>query len=58
MDSRPVSLIELEATFERELLTDKRAAAEMAYALACPYRTEDIGPSGHPFSALTFSTTP
>lgn len=35
-----MSLEELEATFEHELLTDKWAAAETAYALACRHRTE------------------
>ncbi|WP_217281640.1 hypothetical protein [Kibdelosporangium persicum] len=44
-----MSLEELEATFERELLTDKRAAAETAYALACRHRTEYDGSGQHPF---------
>lgn len=50
MSSRPVSLEELEAMFARELLTDKRAAAETAYALACRYRTEYSGCHRHPFN--------
>lgn len=40
--SRRVSLDELEAAFARELQTDKRVAAETAYALAFRYRSEDI----------------
>jgi hypothetical protein len=37
-----LSLAELEAAFERELATDRRAAAETAYALAFRYRDEDV----------------
>jgi hypothetical protein len=37
------SLDELTATFEREKSTDRRAAAETAYALAFRYRNEDVG---------------
>src|SRR4051794_11585585 len=36
------SLAELRAAFEAEFATDKRAAAETAYALAFRYRNEDI----------------
>lgn len=39
----PVSLEELQLAFNREVLTDKRAAAETAYALAFRYRNEDVG---------------
>lgn len=37
------SLEDLEVEFAREFHTDKRAAAEIAYALAFRYRNEDIG---------------
>ncbi|MEU5262424.1 hypothetical protein [Amycolatopsis sp. NPDC021455] len=36
------SLIELCAAFQAELATNKRAAAETAYALAFRYRNEDV----------------
>lgn len=38
-----VSLEALELAFDRELVTNKRAAAETAYALAFRYRNEDVG---------------
>ncbi|MGB6165211.1 MAG: hypothetical protein WCF33_14870 [Pseudonocardiaceae bacterium] len=44
-----VSLEQLEATFEHELVTDTRAAAETAYALACRYATEYVGSDRRPF---------
>lgn len=44
-----VSLAQLEATFEHELSTDTRAAAETAYALACRYATEYVGGDRRPF---------
>jgi hypothetical protein len=50
MSSRPVSLEELEAAFAREIVTDRRAAAETAYALACRYRTEGRCGDRHPFT--------
>lgn len=37
-----VSLAELEAAFAQEARTDRRAAAETAYALAFRYRDEDV----------------
>lgn len=37
-----VSFGELEALFNREVETSKRAAAETAYALAFRYRNEDV----------------
>lgn len=37
-----VPVAELEAAFDREVGTDKRAAAETAYALAHRYRTEYV----------------
>jgi hypothetical protein len=37
-----VSLEELEAAFDRELVSHRRAAAETAYALAFRYRDEDV----------------
>ncbi len=37
-----MSLVELEATFDREVVSHKRAAAETAYALAFLYRNEDV----------------
>lgn len=37
-----VSLSDLEAQFVHERCTNKRAAAETAYALACRYRNEDV----------------
>ena len=40
--SRHVSLEQLAAAFARELETDKRAAAETAYALAFLYRNSDV----------------
>lgn len=42
------SIAELEAAFEREVATDKRAAAETAYALAWRHRSEYVG-ERHPF---------
>lgn len=39
---RAASLEELEAAFDAELKTDRRAAAETAYALAMRYRNEDV----------------
>lgn len=36
------SLDELQAQFEHEMSTNKRAAAETAYALAFRYRNEDV----------------
>jgi hypothetical protein len=39
---QPVSLAELEAAFNHEISTNKRAAAETAYALACRCRCEYI----------------
>jgi hypothetical protein len=39
---QPVSMAELEAAFGREASTNKRAAAETAYALAYRYRTEYV----------------
>jgi hypothetical protein len=50
MTSQPMSLEELEAAFEREVISDKRAAAETAYALAYRHRTEYSGSDRHPFS--------
>lgn len=44
-----VSLEQLEATFENEVATDTRAAAETAYALACRYATEYVGRDRRPF---------
>jgi hypothetical protein len=41
-DDRP-SLEELQIEFNREVESDKRAAAETAYALAFRYRNEDVG---------------
>lgn len=37
-----ISIEALELAFDRELVTDKRAAAETAYALAFRYRNEDV----------------
>ncbi len=37
-----VSIAELRASFEHELSTNRRAAAETAYALAFRYRNEDV----------------
>jgi hypothetical protein len=37
------SLEELQLKFNREIETNKRAAAETAYALAFRYRNEDVG---------------
>jgi hypothetical protein len=39
-DCQPVAA--LEAAYEREMTTDKRLAAETAYALAFRYRNEDV----------------
>lgn len=39
------SLDELQVEFSREVVTDKRAAAETAYALAFRYRNEDVNGS-------------
>jgi hypothetical protein len=44
-----VSLAELEAAYGREVVSDKRAAAETAYALAWRYRTEYTSGDRHPF---------
>lgn len=44
-DSGQVSVEELRAAFDHEVATDKRAAAETAYALAFRYRNEDVGGS-------------
>ena len=44
-----VSLKQLEATFEYDLATDIRAAAETAYALAVRYGTEYVGSDRRPF---------
>lgn len=41
-DVHAMSPNELQAQFEHELSTNKRAAAETAYALACRYRNEDV----------------
>jgi hypothetical protein len=38
-----VSLEELQLAYNHEVDTDKRAAAETAYALAFRYRNEDVG---------------
>lgn len=42
------SIAELAVAFDHELATDKRAAAETAYALAWRHRSEYVG-RGHPF---------
>lgn len=42
------TIAELEAVFEHEVTTDRRAAAETAYALAWRHRSEYVG-EGHPF---------
>ena len=42
------TIAELEAVFEHEVATDRRAAAETAYALAWRHRSEYVG-QGHPF---------
>lgn len=42
------TIAELEAVFEHEVATDRRAAAETAYALAWRHRSEYVG-VGHPF---------
>lgn len=44
---QPASVVELEAAFDREVRSNKRAAAETAYALAYRYRTEYV-PAGRP----------
>lgn len=36
------TITELEAAFARERAISKRGAAEVAYALACRYRNEDV----------------
>lgn len=36
------SVVDLEVAFHLEILNDKRAAAETAYALACRYRSEYV----------------
>ncbi|MFB9930138.1 hypothetical protein ACFORO_16725 [Amycolatopsis halotolerans] len=41
------TLAELEAEFEAERATNKRAAAETAYALAFRYRNEDVNGTRH-----------
>lgn len=43
--ARVTDVHELEAAYLKEALIDKRAAAEIAYALACRYRNQDVG--GH-----------
>jgi hypothetical protein len=45
--SHVASVDELKAAFEAELATNKRAAAETAYALAFRYRNEDIDGARH-----------
>lgn len=40
--NRRVSLRQLELAFDVELSADRRAAAEIAYALAVRYRNEDV----------------
>jgi hypothetical protein len=40
--SGPASIDELRVAFDSELVRDKRAAAETAYALAFRYRNEDV----------------
>ncbi|WP_130347932.1 hypothetical protein [Herbihabitans rhizosphaerae] len=47
LEDRRVSLDELHAAFDREITSDKRAAAETAYALAFRYRNEDVGGQRH-----------
>jgi hypothetical protein len=42
---------ELESAFHRDVFTNKRAAAETAYALACRYRTEFVECDQLPFEA-------
>lgn len=42
MEETLASVDELWAAFERELVVDKRAAAETAYALAFRYRDADV----------------
>jgi hypothetical protein len=39
---RRLSVAELESAFLREVVEDRRAAAETAYALACRYQTEYV----------------
>jgi hypothetical protein len=48
---QPVSVAELEAAFGREVSTNKRVAAETAYALAYRYQTEYI-PTDRPQAEL------
>jgi hypothetical protein len=43
--SKRASLEELQIAFHREVETNKRAAAETAYALAFRYRNEDVAGS-------------
>jgi hypothetical protein len=43
-----LSVVELEAAFEREVTADRRVAAETAYALACRHWSEYVG-WGNPF---------
>ncbi len=45
-ESRP-TLAELAAAFDAERATNKRAAAETAYALAFRYRNEDVDGTRH-----------
>jgi len=40
---------DLEVAFHQEVFTDKRTAAETAYALACRYRTEFVDCDQLPF---------
>ncbi len=42
-DTGDLSIAELEAAFAREVASDKRAAAETAYALAWRHRSEYVG---------------
>ena len=42
MTAQPVTVAELAVAFKRELATNKRAAAETAYALALRYRNQDV----------------
>jgi hypothetical protein len=43
------SVADLESRFHQEILTDKRTAAETAYALAWRYRTEHVDCVQSPF---------
>jgi hypothetical protein len=48
---RRESVADLELAFHQEILTDKRTAAETAYALAWRYRTEYVDCVQSPFEA-------